>query len=254
MDDISLLQAKIDDLVRKSENFGCVCTRFLSPKESFDLQKYIRFSHPGVTFFVDGGYPDAERVLIFIIADYFDKSFVCKEDFYRLICIEGSGYYQNSHRDFLGSLLGLGITREMIGDIYIDGKFAYAFVLPGLADFLLTKPCPLTTVGRDKVRVYAENLDHAVSFKRDFECKSLLVSSLRLDCVVSGVLGVSRDKCDKLISMGAVTRNYEISDKAHTEVKDDDVISVKGYGKYRIRLTGVFSKKGKIKVNAMKYI
>jgi len=254
MDDIKLLQAKLDDLIVKAERLGCVCTHFLSPKESFHLQNYIKFYHPDIKFFTDGGYPDAERSLIFVLADYFDASFVCKEDHYRMICVQGSGYYSNTHRDYLGALLGLGLSREMIGDIYVDGYSAYIFVLPKTYDFLLSDDCKNLTVGRDKVKVLPASLDLAKEFKRDFEIVPALCSSLRLDCVVCSVTGISRDKCEKSIAMGLVTHNYEVASKAHTEIKDGDVISVKGYGKFVISLTELRSKKGKIRINAMKYI
>lgn len=254
MDDTKLLQAKLEDLIVKAESHGCVCTHFLSPKESFHLQNYIKFHHPDVKCFTDGGYPDAERRLIFILADYFDASFVCKEDHYRMIRVQGSGYYSNTHRDYLGALLGLGLSREMIGDIYVDGYSAYIFVLPKTYDFLLSDDCKSLTVGRDKVKVLPASLNLAEGFKRDFEIVPALCSSLRLDCVVCAVIGISRDKCEKSIAMGLVTHNYEVASKAHAEIKDGDVISVKGYGKFVINLTESRSKKGKIRINAMKYI
>lgn len=254
MDDIQLLQAKFEDLLERSEKFGCACTRFLSPKESFFLLKYIKFHHPDIKFLVDGGYPDAERKLIFVLSDFFDESFIFKEDHYRLMRIEGSGYYDNSHKDYLGALLGLGLEREMIGDICIDGNSAYVFVLPKICEFLLSVPCPLVTVGRDKVKVSSVSFDVANAFKRDYEKIPTLVSSLRLDCVVCALTGLSREKCDKAIASGLVTHNYEIASRSHVQVKDGDIISVRGHGKFLINVTDQTTKKGKIKINAMKYI
>lgn len=247
-----MLQARLEDLIVKAERSGCACTHFLSPKESFHLQNYIKFYHPDIKFVLDGGYPDAERKLMFILADYFDASFVFKEDYYRLICIQGSGYCQNTHRDYLGALLGLGLSREMIGDICIEGNLAYVFVLPKTYEFLMSGSTSLA-VGRDKVKILAASPADAKDFRRDYEMQSVLSSSLRLDCVVCAVIGVSRDKCEKAIALGLVTHNYEVACKSHTEVKNGDIISVKGYGKFVVHITGQTSKKGKIKINAMKY-
>ena len=253
MDEIQLLQARFDDLVERSEKIGCACTRFLSPKELFYLQNHIKLQHPGINYFVDGGYPDAERKLIFVMSDYYDESYIDREDYYKLICIEGSGYHANSHKDFLGSLLGLGLQREMIGDICIEGNSAYVFVLPSVCDFLLTKPSPLTTVGRDKVKLSLADLSAAQNFKRSFEHISASVASLRLDAVVCAITPLSREKSTAAIDIGLVTLNYEIPKRSIAQVKDGDVISVRGHGKFVIKLTDGITKKGKIKINALKY-
>lgn len=253
MDEIILLQAKLEDTIRKSDSFGYACTHFLSPKELFHLQNYVQFNHPDIRLHIDGGYPDSERKLLFVLSDYFEPSYIPKEDHYRLICIQGSGYCKNTHRDYLGSLLALGISREMIGDICIEDNCAYVFVLPNIESFLLSEQRPLVTVGRDKVKVCSVPLDRAIGFVRSFEKIHSTVASLRLDCVVSAIVGISRDKSEKTITLGVVTHNYEIANKPSSTVKDGDIISVKGYGKFIINVTDQLSKKGKIKINAMKY-
>jgi len=253
MDEIQLLQAKFSDLVDRAEKVGCTCTRYLSPKEIYLLQKYIKLQHPDIRYLVDGGYPDAERKLIFVLSEYYEESYIEKEDYYRLLRIEGSRYSVNSHKDYLGALLGLGFEREMIGDICIEGNSAYVFVLPKVWDFLQINPCPLTAVGRDKVRVTSVDIQTAHRFKRSFENISASVSSLRLDAVVCAITPLSREKSSNAIELGLVTHNYEVASRSITQVKDLDVISVRGHGKFVIKLTDRTTKKGKIKINAMKY-
>lgn len=253
MDEIQLLQAKFDDLVDRSEKVGCACTRFLSPKELFYLQNHIRLQHPDINYLVDGGYPDAERKLIFVMSDYYEESYIDKEDYYKLVCIEGSGYHTNTHKDFLGALLGLGLQREMLGDICIENNSAYVFVLPKVCEFLQAKPCPLTTVGRDKVKISFVDLERAQGFRRSFEKVSASVASLRLDAVVCAITSLSREKSSSAIDLGLVTHNYEIPKKGMTQIKDGDVISIRGHGKFVINVTDLTTKKGKIKINAMKY-
>jgi RNA-binding protein YlmH len=72
--------------------------------------------------------------------------------------------------------------------------------------------------------------------------------------VVSSVAGISREKCDKALISGMITYNYEIASRAHIQVKDGDVISLRGFGKFLLKLTGQISKKGKIRIVAFKYI
>ena len=102
MDELELLKAKFEDVVVRSEKLGCACTRFLSPKEQFHLQNHVRLCHPDLVCHMDGGYPDAERKLMFVLLDWFDASYISKEDYYQLICIKGSGYSKLLHKDYMG--------------------------------------------------------------------------------------------------------------------------------------------------------
>lgn len=254
MDDLSLLYARFEDLLKIAQRKGCASTNFLSPRESLLLQSYITFSHPDISYIIDGGYPDAERKLVFIMSDTFEEAYLDKSEYYRLVCLQGSGYFVNTHRDYLGALLALGISRDMIGDIYVNENMAYVFVLPRIEEFLLSQPSLIQSVGRDKVKVFSVDIDVANTFVREFQEIAVTVASTRLDCVVSAIIGVSREKCEKMLVGGMISLNYEIATRAHSKVDDSDVISVRGYGKFVVRLTGMTSKKGKIKIIAMKYI
>ena len=112
---------------------------------------------------------------------------------------------------------------------------------------------PLTLVGRDKVKITKASLNDAINFKRDFDVSTVSVASLRLDAVVAAITPLSREKGIKAIELGLVTHNYELATKGSSQVNDGDIISVKGYGKFVINLTDQVSKKGKIKIKAMKY-
>lgn len=254
MESKDVLLAKIDDIVRRVDGYGCLSTRFLTHKEVRDVSAYLSYTHPDVNYRVCGGYPDAERCMIVFTADYMSDTDVNNLDVYKVIRIKGSGYADNLHKDYLGALLGLGVSRDTLGDIIVQDKDAYVFVLPDVADFLTSNEAPLTYVGRDKVKIFIESNDVCVNYRRSFVASDYWCTSLRLDCVVSAVCKISRAKAVNAIAAEEVFLNYDCVTQNDVKVNDADVLSVRRYGKFVINLRGVTSSKGKFGICAKKYI
>ena len=102
-------------------------TRFLTPREQ-ELTRYLFGNYPGLIAF--GGYPDAERKTLCYLPEYLEETSLYEEDA-PIVCLRATFYQGDtpSHRDFLGALLGAGISRDAIGDISV-GK--------GSCDFFVT--------------------------------------------------------------------------------------------------------------------
>lgn len=221
-------------------------TRFLAPRElNMITQRFEKFADVEVF----GGYDNAERALV----RFYDRSF-CYEEVHwpiSVLKITSSGGAVFGHRDYLGSLLGLGIKREMLGDIVICNDCAAVFCHSDIEDFIIFN---FTKVGRMSVRCELCNIDEFDLPARTFKEKSVTVSSLRLDCVVSAATNLSRSSATEAVRRGAVTHNYEAAQSSSKVVANEDVISVRGFGKFVVECSGELTKKGRYHVTIKQYI
>jgi len=237
-----LLLSHAYDLYVKSEKVGrAFFTDFLSPLEAAEIEK--AFSHSCVTFF--GGYDDAERVIgAFGDADEGDFP-VCAIE----IITKNSSPL--THQSCLGTVLSLGLKRSGVGDIVIDKSRAVMFCLAPLADYISDG---LTKIGGTGVK--AKILDDAdVSLpQRQYKEKSVSLSSMRLDCVVSAASGKSRTNASDYIKRSQVFVNYKpVTSQSHT-ICDGDVVTIRGEGKFLITTDNSLTRKGRIFVKILKYI
>ena len=143
---------------------------------------------------MDGGYERAERSTVFIYPFYMEYEDI--EDTLRFIQIEGNFKFKNiSHKDYLGSLLGLGIKREKIGDIIIHDNFCQVVVSSDICDFIIVN---LEKVSRNNVIVKEISRENIVNSSSKYKEISFTVSSDRLDCVISGMYNISRQESAKV--------------------------------------------------------
>lgn len=150
-----------------------------------------------------------------------------------------------THRSVLGSVLGLGIKREMIGDIIVQNNLCDIIVSKNIAEYILNN---LKFVGHEKVEVKEISLDEVV-VPEDFskEIKTT-VSSLRLDNIISAGYGISREKSSSLVKGEMVKLNHVVVKSAVKLIHEGDLISVRGKGRLEIREICGTSKSGRIKI------
>jgi len=202
---------------------------------------------PGVRLVRNGGIPEAQRtVLAWVPDDYADEwiewPFCCL----RLSWRSSAGL---SHRDVLGSLLSLGITRETIGDILVEEDGAWLFVLETVA-FAITDG--LAKVGGAGVTVEYSDPD-AITFTQEYDEISGTVASLRLDAVVAMTLHLAREKAAALISGGLVRVNGRETEKPAKELSGGDILSIRGYGRFRVETPAGVSRKGRVRLTVSRY-
>ena len=155
-----------------------------------------------------------------------------------------------THRDFLGSLMGLMIKREMIGDILVsDGKtvvFVHENVLPTVLG-------EVSKIGRVGVQVQkgarVEDLPQPT-----FKEMSSTVASMRFDCVLSFLLGQSRERCARTIRAGLAAVGGRITESISMEIHVGDIITVRGHGKFEITAQDSVTRKGRLTICARKYL
>ncbi len=257
------------DLAYRAIDSDVCASAFLNVREQ-NLVKTALESDGSFCFTFFGGYPDFERGVLMCFPEYMSyTSFMASGyitpdgdsyrdisdisgDFISLLRISCSSFTSLSHRDYLGALLGLGIERSSIGDISVNGDHeAYVFVLSKISEFVSSE---LKAVGRTPVNISIRDISEAVKIKQNLRPFDTVSSSLRLDCVVSSITGISRDKSKSMISSGLVEHNYLARSKVDAEVSASDIISIRGYGKYRILSTDTKTSKGKYRLKVAKYI
>ncbi len=237
-DEERLFLAKAFDAYTFHEKSGKVrYTGFLSPLERSLAERAFK----GVPVSFYGGYIDAERTIMTFGTENFDEAIClieCQGDFSLL-----------SHRDFLGSLMGLGITRENIGDIIKKDDVCYIYVLSKMADYIREN---LISVGRTFVKNKVLALGE-ILIEREFEVVKKSVASPRADAVVATVFNLSRTDSQEAIKRGLITLNYRILDSQNKKISGGDVLSFRGKGKAEISSFGDLSKKGRQFILIKKY-
>ncbi len=235
-------------------------TNFLCESEIAYAEKSL-FKNNSVECVFFGGYEEAERkiCMLFPKGAYFSGG-ECSENSKKIedfpisaVFVKGSGFKKFSHRDILGSLMSLGIKREVVGDIIISENMTCAtvFVVRKMCDFVIEK---LQNVSGDKVTCLEKDLKSLEFEPRKFKETFSTVASMRLDAVLCACLDISRDESEKIINREYVSINHEVMTKKDFICSGGSVISVKKHGRYLIESSGEKNKKGRVKIKILKYI
>lgn len=155
-----------------------------------------------------------------------------------------------SYRDYLGAILNLGIERGMIGDILITDSEAIVFVKMQMQEFLTEN---ITRIRHTSVLATIDELTDFHYSPRYEEIKGT-VASVRLDSLLSVAFSSSRSKLSGLIEGGKVFVNGRLITSNAYQVKEHDIISVRGMGKFEFIETLAFTKKKRIYVLIHKYV
>ena len=158
-------------------------------------------------------------------------------------CTWAQGSPKLSHRDILGSMLALGITREATGDILVSECSADIFVLPQMVDFLISH---YEKAGRVPLSVREIPLSEVILPEVNIERMRDTVASMRLDCVLSAIYSLSRSKAEEAVSAGITFVNDIKASKPDAPIKDGDKIVLRGMGKAKIISSDGISNRGRV--------
>lgn len=155
-----------------------------------------------------------------------------------------------THRDFLGSVIGLGIERTKLGDIIVRDNEGYIFVSESISEYILEN---LSKVKHTNVRV-KKCLDIPEAVAPKFSEESIIVSSNRLDAIIARVYKLSRDLAVRYISEGKVFLSGRQMTENAKQLRAGDTVSVRGKGKFIFEGEGGNTKKDKLYINIKKYV
>ena len=218
------------------------CTDFLGLEEQTVFHSVLR-DLPPVRYLLDGGYEDAERRVVCFLPSYSSESGREHLPVVRLAVTPRDLRFAEklTHRDYLGAVMNLGIDRDVIGDILTDESGAQIFCLERMADYICDE---LRRVRHTAVR--CERAAEETDFVRNYMPVSGTVASVRLDAVISLVFRLSRTKAIPYIECGKVfSDGRQVLSAAH-QLREGEVISVRGLGKFRFCGTGKETRKGRI--------
>ena len=224
-------------------------TGFLSPREQ-EMCRYLFGDEPGLFYF--GGYEDSERNMLVYLPDYLDSSYLLCEDS-PIVCIEASFFEKDtlSHRDFLGALMGAGVSRETVGDISTQAGLCHFFVTAEIAPYILQN---FTSAGRTAVRLSQIPLTKVTIAEPETKEIRDTVSSLRLDSIISSGFRIGRSLACDYIHAGRAAINGLPCEKPDKIIPEGAKISVRGLGKIRLRTINGETKKGRISVILDRYV
>ena len=251
-DEERYLMRHIEDLARTAQARGIArYSSFLSDREQ-DLARAALNRVGAEDFRFDGGWQDAERKLLCLEPEgCFPGNPLCCV---RLRCRIQPGGDPPSHRDYLGSLMGLELKREALGDIVLPADqpgVAYVFALETAAELICQE---LRQAGHTDLTAELLPLDELPEFPQaERETRTATVSSLRLDAVLAAMLRCSRGMAADLITAGRVEINHLPVESVHAPVYERDVFTVRGKGRFCLTALPGKSKKDRSIIEFFQY-
>lgn len=224
-------------------------SEFLSLNE-LDLLNQINNNELYCRYHVFGGYKSAQRQMIKFIPDavFYEQEYPFS---YLKITAKSIKFSEKlTHRDYLGSLMGLGIDRAKLGDIININDYVVFMIHSDLADYAIKNLFKVrnTYVSVDKISEISED------YEPKYELISGSVQSIRLDSVISLVFKTSRSQSVELIEAGKVFINGRLTTSNGARINVGDFISVRGIGKIQLHSIGNVTRKGKINIEVKRYI
>lgn len=225
------------------DEYRPVLTFFLNPRQVY-LLSVIANGYNEVHYDFFGGYSGAEMKRGIIFPPYYCPQI---SDF-QLVLINVKypvKFARLRHSQILGALMGTGIKRTVIGDILTDGRRWQFLTIKTMRDYLWFQ---IDRIGKVRVKLQPIALDRIVTPLNDWRDRYVVVSSLRIDNIIAVGFNVSRKIAKSLVKHGRVRLNWVEFDRPDFLLDNHDILSVRQYGRIRIKSLQGRSKKGKLKV------
>lgn len=155
------------------------------------------------------------------------------------------------HQDIMGSLYSLNLDSSIFGDIVITNDSYYFYVLGKMASYVENN---IYTIGNKYVTLEEVSLDILNDYQKRVEKLEIIVPSLRIDAVISKIIGTSRKNILEIIKNKEVILNYSILKNESTVLKENDVFSIRRHGKYKFSKVIKNTKKDNIIIEYHKYL
>lgn len=251
-----LLIAKILDKINYCKTKNKIAyTDFLNLHEKNIAKKVLAENEcTNYTFF--GGYEDAERELLIVFPSKIDQTMLEKnyKNIIEIIQIDlpQELYSSYEHKDYLSAVMKLGVVRNKIGDILVTKQGSQIICVKELSEYFVNNLSELTRFSKSTIS--AHPLEDIIKKEINFKEINVILSSLRLDKFVAELGKCSRNKATDLILEGRVFINSENEFKPSKPIKEKDVITIRGKGKFIFDAIERTTKNGKFIVKVQKYI
>jgi hypothetical protein len=254
----SILRAYISENIEKAqrENIPSAVSKFLD-SASLSAASALARSTAG-RFIFWGGFDGAERVIMLSIPDYIESDdpneiFTVYADGCPLsaVRVEKDRFSDIGHRDYLGAVMGLGLTRESVGDICVHSDGCDIIALPNAAKYIEEN---LTGAGRATLKAKLIPLGEVRAPQVSIKEMNITVASPRLDAVAGEIFSLSRSAAAQAIASGAVTVNDEQVLKADRRLSPKDKIVLRGKGRAILGEEFTQTKKGRVRIGVKKSV
>lgn len=155
------------------------------------------------------------------------------------------------HQDILGTLYSLNISDEMFGDVVIWNNRYFIIILSSIDNYIKSN---LTSIKNSKVDLIEKDPYYLKDYKQEYEECIIIVPSIRVDVIVSKIINSSRSNALEKIKNGDIYLNYELLTKPTYMLKENDIFSIRKYGKYKFLGEINRTKKGSLVIKYLKYV
>lgn len=209
-------------------------TYFLDPKEMFDVTSKLKKNDYSIYY----PYKDSEKVIVY------------KKDIPEVLLYEVHSKIGLRHQDILGTLYSLNISSDLFGDVLIINGHYYIYILPILRNYFETN---FLNVRNSYIELECIDIKILENYERDYEKLEFIVSSNRVDTVISSILHTSRGNIDDYIKKKEIILNYDYLKNESYKLKDGDTFSIKRVGKFKYNGIIKNTKSNHLIVEILKY-
>jgi len=210
-------------------------TEFLLPNEYLSIKNKIKNRE----FSIYKPNIDSEKVILYRknIPEVILLEIICKDKL--------------RHQYILGSLFALNLAINVYGDIIVGDDKYYIYVLPSIYNYIKSN---LTMIGNNSVELVERDIDLLNNYIRKLENFEIIVSSLRIDNVISAITGLSRSGVIDKIKNKEILLNYNVLNNNSYNLRENDIFSVRKYGKYKYNQIIKYTKKNNLIISYSRYI
>ena len=239
------LEARINDCIRLCDKYSSPrFTAFLTEEEQAIIGHVACYGCNTCYF---GGFEDAKRKMFGAFPEWQEVDF--SEYPIKTVSIIKKYTKELTHRDYLGTVLSLGIERSKIGDILVHPGGAYIFASDTIADMLLG----IEKISNCGVKTEIVDVRDIEIPEQQYDDLFCVVASMRLDAFVAAITKASRNQALTMIKGGKVSLNHKIAEDGAKTVTINDVLSVRGFGRYVFFAEGGKTGSGRNHVHIKKY-
>ncbi len=245
MDNDKLLLRRVSDIANLADKYNTPrFSDFLDEAEQAEIK--ASYADTGGVWF--GGYENAARCMLGFFPDWCEPD----NDSFPIsaVKIENKGTRTLTHRDYLGTVMSLGLERKKIGDIAITQSGAYVFVSEDMAGVVSS----IEKIANCGVRCSIVPLEECEISEAKFEIKNIVAASMRLDAVLSALLKLSRKNSSELIAGGRCAVNHRPAQRSDYILNEGDLLSVRGFGRAEIVKTGSKTRSDRLHITIKKFI
>lgn len=189
-------------------------TYFLNPNELNKIKYSLKKGEYSIYF----PYPDSEKNIIY------------RKKTPEVLLYEIHSKIELRHQDILGTLYSLNISSDLFGDVVIFNNRYFIYILPIVRDYIITN---LIMIRNSHVELEELTKDYLDDYYREYEEIELIVSSNRIDTVISSIMHTGRSNIDNCIKKKEILLNYDYLNNPSYKLKEEDTFSIKKIGKFK---------------------